>query len=536
MKQLTRTSGILLHPTSCPGPYGIGDLGEVAYRFVDFLVEAGQSLWQILPLGPTGFGDSPYASSSSFAGNPLLISPDKLVEWGDLTPADLADRPDFSIDEVEYDRVIAWKFPLLRKAAGNFLAGADSTRRVDFENFCSDQAGWLDDFALFMVVKEIFDRQIRTEGNFDPITWNTHWDRDIAMRQPAAVKQWQQTHSEVISGQKVIQYYFFRQWVELRSYANQRGIKIIGDLPIYVAPDSADMWANQELFLLDKSGRPTFVAGVPPDYFDEDGQKWGNALYNWEVLAEKEYQWWVERMRATLAMVDIVRIDQFRALEAYWAIPSDETTDVGQWVKGPGEKLFHAFQTALGDDLPIIAEDLGTLTPAVISLRRKFGIPGMKFLQFAFQTDFTNPDMPFNHDHDYVIYTGNHDNNTTRGWYNDLSKEDQQKVRDYLGTDGHDISWDFIRLAMSSVADIAIIPFQDALNLGNEARMNTPGVQGGNWQWRYWPGALDDRLMIDRLRTLTEIYGRQGLTRDETGNLGDWMKGTKIPEPIIKFD
>ncbi len=546
--KFTRSSGILLHPTSLPGPYGIGDLGGAAYQFVDFLVEAGQSLWQVLPLNPTGYGDSPYAALSSFAGNPLLISPDILIEWGDLPASELPPPPIFPANAIDFVQVTAWKIPLLEKAAANFLTGTDSQRQTEFQDFCADQAAWLDDFVLFMVIKEQYDRQ---GGHY--------WDKETALRQPDAMVRWQQEEAEAIAIKKVIQYYFFRQWRELRRYANQRGIKIIGDMPIFVAPgehskrylastkmvddtpflvapDSADVWADPGLFLLDENNQPAVVGGVPPDYFSATGQLWGTPLYNWTAMIEQGFQWWIDRISTTLQLVDIFRIDHFRGFDAYWEIPAQETTAInGQWIKGPGERLFQALQNALGDDLPIIAEDLGVLTPSVVALRQQFGFPGMKVLQFAFDTDATNPDLPINHDHNFVVYTGTHDNDTTRGWFNSRPEHIKHYARLYIGVDGHDINWDFIRLAFSSVADMAIIPLQDVLGLGNEARMNQPGVPEGNWRWRYWPGALDNRPMIDYLRTLTERYGRQGETRDQTGNLGDWLKWTKMPEPTNKI-
>jgi 4-alpha-glucanotransferase len=513
----TRVSGILLHPTSFPGRFGIGDLGNEAYRFVDWLVAAGQKVWQTLALGPTGYADSPYASFSAFAGNPMLINPDRLVEEGDLSLEDLADLPPFPEDHVDFGWVIQHKTDLLRRAARRFFDQASPDRRDQFDGFCHDNRHWLDDFALFMAVKAAHGM----------VTW-TLWEEDIALRRPEALARWSARLADEVLFHKYLQFQFFRQWHALRHYANERGVKMMGDIPIFVAHDSADVWAHPELYYLDERGEPTVVAGVPPDYFSATGQRWGNPLYRWDLMEEQGYTWWIARVRQTFSMVDILRIDHFRGFEAYWEIPASEPTAViGRWVKGPDVKLFHALQSALGD-LPIVAEDLGVVTPEVVALREGFGFPGMKVLQFAFDSDATNPYLPFNFDHKCVIYTGTHDNDTTRGWYNSQSAEIKDKVRLYLGVDGHDISWDMIRLASSSVADIAIIPLQDVLSLGSEARMNRPGDPSGNWQWRYPAGALTETL-AHRLRTLTDLYGRYGLKREGIGNVGDWLDRTVMP-------
>ncbi|MFN8453284.1 MAG: 4-alpha-glucanotransferase [Anaerolineae bacterium] len=509
---LTRSSGILLHPTSFPGPHGIGDLGEAAFHFIDFLVEAKQSLWQVLPLGPTGYGDSPYASFSSFAGNPLLINLDKLVEAGDLELADLAETPPFPLDQVDFGWVIYWKVPLLEKAARNFLVGASAERRAAFDAFCAEQAGWLDDFALFMAVKEHFDQKAQAEEVFGAM-WSNYWDKDIALRKPAAVTRWRKDKAEAIAIKKVLQFYFFEQWGAVRQYANNNGIQIIGDIPIFVAPDSVDVWANRELFFLDKQGQPTVVAGVPPDYFSEGGQLWGNPLYNWKKMAAQGYQWWIERIQATLRLVDIIRIDHFRGFEAYWEVPAgEETAKNGKWVKAPGMEFFETVRQALGD-LPILAEDLGVITPAVEALRDHFEFPGMLILQFAFDVQEAgaaggiNAYLPHNHRRNALVYTGTHDNNTTLGWYRERTPAEQDLIRRYLARPDDDIVWDFIRLALASVARFAIVPFQDALNLDSDARMNTPSVLGGNWSWRYRPEALNPWVST-RLRELVDLYGR----------------------------
>ncbi|MCB0223011.1 MAG: 4-alpha-glucanotransferase [Anaerolineae bacterium] len=510
--EIVRSSGILLHPTSLPGPHGIGDLGDAAYQFVDYLVEAKQTLWQVLPLGPTGYGDSPYASFSTFAGNPLLINLNKLVEQGDLTQEDIADVPDFPVDQVDFGWVIYWKIPLLEKAAKNFIEMADPARKSDFDAFCQEQDVWLDDYALFMAVKEHFDAKAKEEEVFGAM-WSNYWDKDIALRQPAAIERWHKKEAEAIAIHKVLQYYFFQQWSQLRQYANDNGIKIIGDIPIFVAPDSVDVWANPSKFFLDDQGQPTVVAGVPPDYFSATGQLWGNPLYRWDAMAENGFQWWIDRIRSTLNVVDIIRIDHFRGFEAYWEIPADEETAInGQWIKAPGEELFNAVKQALGI-LPILAEDLGVITKEVEALRDEFNFPGMKVLQFAFDAkeagslNAANLFLPHNYGRNCVVYTGTHDNDTTTSWYQERTDEEKDLIRRYLGRPDDDIAWDFIRLALSSVARMAVIPMQDLFSLGSEARMNTPSVLGGNWSWRYREENLDEFTAI-RLRDLTTLYGR----------------------------
>lgn len=510
--ELIRSSGILLHPTSLPGTHGIGTLGEHAYKFVDYLVEAKQSLWQILPLGPTGYGDSPYASFSSFAGNPMLIDVQFLVDTGDLSATDISNVPYFSPDWVDFGRLIPWKMNLLRKAADNFLAHATDAQKASFEEFCESEKSWLNDFTLFMTVKHHFDARARAEGVFGAM-WNNYWDKDIALRKPAAIKRWQHDWADEIAVQKVLQFFFFRQWNALHVYANERGIRIVGDIPIFVAPDSADVWANRELFKLDELGQPTGVAGVPPDYFSATGQLWGNPLYDWKIHAKTNYRWWIERISATLRMVDILRIDHFRGFDAYWEIAAGEKTAMnGRWVKGPGTGFFDAVQSALGD-LPIIAEDLGVVTESVVTLRDEFNLPGMKVLQFAFDAAESgakgakNVFLPHNYSPNAVAYTGTHDNDTTRGWYEKRSDPEKDLVRRYLGRPDHDIAWEFIRLVMASVARFAIVPFQDVLALGSDTRMNTPSVLGGNWMWRFRAEAMNS-WTAGRLREMVDLYGR----------------------------
>ncbi len=511
-----RSSGILLHPTSLPGPLGIGELGQAARQFIDYLVQAKQSLWQVLPLGPTGYGDSPYASFSSFAGNPLLIDLTQLVVWGDLSPDDIADVPQFPVNKVDYGWVIHWKMPLLEKAATTFLAQADPQRRLAFENFCQEQeqAAWLDDYALFMAVKAHFDQKAQTEGVFGAM-WQNYWPRDIALGEPNALQTWRDQKAETIIHQKIWQFYFFQQWQAIRTYAQENGIKIIGDIPIFVAPDSADVWANRDLFYLDEAGQPTVLAGVPPDYFSETGQRWGNPLYDWEKHRAQRYAWWLNRLKATLSLVDMVRIDHFRGFEAYWEIPAAEKTAVnGKWVKAPGHDLFQTIQQELGPDLPIIAEDLGVITPEVEALRETYNLPGMKVLQFAFNLDeakaldASNNFLPHNYTNAHcVVYTGTHDNETTLGWYQSRSDVERDLVRRYLAQTDNDIVWGMIRLVLSSVAVYAIIPLQDILGLDNVGRMNTPSTLGNNWHWRYQENALSTQR-VSRLREMTELYGR----------------------------
>ncbi len=491
-----RTSGVLLHPTSLPGPYGIGDLGEEAYQFIDFLVTARQSLWQVLPLGPTGYGDSPYASFSSHAGNPLLIDLRALYREGDLTAQDLSSLPVLPW-RVDYGQVIATRIPTLRRAATRFYADASPERQDELEQFCREKGHWLDDYALFMALKDAHGGAV----------WNT-WESDLVSRRPEALARAGNELADEIAFHKYVQFQFFKQWTALRRYANERGIRIIGDLPIFVAFDSADVWAHPEVFHLDEAGRPTVVAGVPPDYFSPTGQRWGNPLYRWEVIAADGYRWWIERVRSVLELVDILRIDHFRGFEAYWEIPAEEPTAVkGRWVPGPGIEFFDALRQALGGRLPIIAEDLGMITDAVRELRRRAGLPGMKVLQFAFAEGPDHEYLPHNYTPDCVVYLGTHDNDTTIGWFNTLPPQEREFLLRYLGRDESDIVWALMHLAFMSVADTAIVTAQDLLKLGSEARMNTPGQAGGNWQWRYRPGDLNADV-AGWLGNLTETFGR----------------------------
>ncbi len=491
---MPRTSGILLHPTSLPSAFGIGDLGPEAYKFVDFLAEAGQTLWQVLPLGPTGYGDSPYASYSAFAGNTLLISPEHLVEEGLLDQADLEEQP---FGPVEYGKVNQLNADLLRRAYDRFRTTDEANLRSDFETFARQQSHWLDNYALFRVLKD----------EHDGAAW-TEWDAALVSGADSALE-----------AQKFYQFLFFRQWAALRKYSHEHGIKIIGDFPIFVAHDSADVWTNPELFKLDSSGKPLVVAGVPPDYFSATGQLWGNPIYDWDRMRAEGFKWWIERVRAVFALVDIARVDHFRGFAACWEIPAgDKTAERGKWVETPGRELFNSIRAALGE-LPIIAEDLGVITDDVIALREEFGFPGMRVLQFGFGGDPKKSiDLPHNYVRNVVANTGTHDNDTAAGWFNSVAGEgsmrtarqiDEQRqfCLNYLDTNGEEIHWDFIRAIWASVADRAIAPLQDLLRLGSEARMNLPNSNQGNWTWRYEPGALTAQ-MAQRLRELSHLYGR----------------------------
>ncbi len=503
MASFPRSSGVLLHPTSLPGRYGIGDLGEWAYRFVDWLADHSQSVWQILPLGPTSYGDSPYQTLSAFAGNPNLISLDRLAEEGWLSAADLADAPPFPAEHVDYGWVIAYHSEKLQLASGRFAAsrGAD---HAAFEAWCAENAHWLDDFALFAALKEHHGGRPWVE-----------WPEGEALHEPSALEAARREHAAEIAHHRFCQWVFHRQWDDLKRYANGKGISLIGDIPIFVAHDSADVWANREEYFLDEAGQPTVVAGVPPDYFSPTGQRWGNPLYRWEVMKERGYRWWLARFRATLHMVDAIRLDHFRGLEAYWEIPaSEETAVVGQWVPGPGTHFLSAVREALGE-LPIIAEDLGVITEGVERLRDDFGLPGMKVLQFAWSNP-TNPFLPHNHVPNCVVYTGTHDNNTTLGWWeNEADEKTRAFLTTYLDRDVDEPNWTLIRVGMQSVAHTFVVPMQDVLGLGMEARMNTPGKPSGNWTWRLLPHLLE-RSAGERLKALTWLYQRAPEQRGRT--------------------
>lgn len=501
-----RSSGLLLHPTSLPGRFGIGDLGREAYRFIDFLHDSRQQLWQILPLGPTGHGNSPYMCYSSMAGNPLLISPEILRDQGLLSESDFANLPSFPPDRVDYEKVAEVMTPLLLKAAENFRNHASVEQRQAFDTFCASRAFWLNDYAFFMALK----------GAHDGKSWH-QWEKPIACREPEAIDHWRPQLSSEIFDHKYLQFEFFRQWSNVKRYANDRQISIIGDIPIYVAHDSADVWAQPHNFHLDPDGEPTLMAGVPPDYFSETGQLWGNPIYNWRVMEESGFEWWIQRFKSTLEYVDLVRIDHFRGLSAYWAVNQGEETAMnGEWLEAPGEAFFEKLREELGT-LPILAEDLGVITPDVEALRDRFGFPGMKILQFGFGGDASNPFLPFCYPQNCVVYTGTHDNDTTVGWYQQLEDYERDHLLRYLGyTSSEGIHWDLIRLAFGSVGNQAIVPVQDILGLGTEARMNYPGKPSGNWSWRYQQNDLTKELG-DRLASLTQVCGRVGRQNEGQG-------------------
>ncbi|MBA3449643.1 MAG: 4-alpha-glucanotransferase [Chloroflexia bacterium] len=505
MKRI-RQAGVICHPTSFPGPHGIGDLGEAAFRYVEWLARGSQTLWQVLPLGPIGIGNSPYASPSAFAGNELLISLPWLVGDGLLDAGRLDDPPEFSAVRVDYDAVRAFKQPLLRKSFDRFRRGAVQGMRAAFEDFCVEQNAWLADYALFMALKD----------SYEGVSWSA-WPEDIALRKPDALATARQGLQDQVRFHEFTQFLFHMQWQEVRRYANDRGVRVVGDLPIFVAYDSADVWAHRHLFRLDAQGRPTEVAGVPPDAFTADGQFWGNPVYDWERNAESGYAWWTSRVRSSLRQVDVLRIDHFRAFAASWVVPAGSLTAAsGHWEPGPGRHIFDAMAQALGP-LPLIVEDLGLVTPDVVALRETLRVPGMKVLQFAFDSGPVNDYLPHNYDPLSVVYSGTHDNQTTIGWFRSLSDPVRSNVQRYLGRDGSDIAWDLVRTAQASVADRAMAPLQDVMRLDDDARMNTPGVPAGNWAWRYAPHQLHEGL-ADGLREMTETYGRSGEPKRPRGH------------------
>jgi 4-alpha-glucanotransferase len=492
-----RRSGVLLHPTSLPGRYGVGSFNPGAYTWVDFLDETRQTLWQVLPLGPTGYGDSPYQSFSSFAGNPYLISLEELVQMGLLDQQALDEAPHFPNNKVDYSAIYHWKPPVLRQAADGFAQRATPDQQREFAQFSIEQAHWLDDFALFMALKEVHDGA----------PWH-QWEMALRRRDPNALTAAKERHTAAVHAHKLSQWLFYRQWLRLKDYANAKGIQIIGDIPIFVAMDSADTWTNPHEVFLDEEFHPTVVAGVPPDYFSATGQLWGNPLYRWDVMKGNGYAWWLRRIRAALQLYDIVRIDHFRGFAGYWEVPAGEITAInGQWRKGPGADFFATVKAQLGD-LPIIAEDLGEITPDVIELRDQFGLPGMKVLQFAFSTDASDKFLPHNYERNFVVYTGTHDNDTTVGWYRQSATEhERDHFRRYLRTDGQDPAWGMLDAAFRSVAAITIVPLQDILSLDSGARMNLPGRAEGNWSWRFLPEQITDQVRA-RLRETTLVLGR----------------------------
>jgi len=491
-----RASGVLLHPTSLPGPHGSGDLGDEARHFVDWLVAAGQSLWQILPLAGIGPGNSPYMSNSAFAGNVLLIDLNELHRQGWLEAADLVPAEGLQTSRVNFAAMYPFRMERLARAAATFAREGSAEQRADHDAFAQEHASWLGDYALFMALCE-------------SLGWRDwcEWPAELAQRQPLALAKAQAEHAERIAFWKFCQWRFYRQWRELKAYANQRGVQIIGDTPIFIAYLSAEVWANQHLFELDASGRATVVAGVPPDFFSATGQRWGNPLYRWSEHAKDGYAWWVERVRRTFELVDIVRIDHFRGFAGYWEIQASEpTAERGRWVSGPGEALFKAIAKALGP-MPIIAEDLGVITPDVDALRKKFGFPGMRILQFAFASDASDRFLPHNYEPDTVVYTGTHDNDTAAGWWATATDHERHFARGYLATDGHDMAWTLIRAACASVADTAVHPMQDVLALPTDSRMNYPGQREGWWEWRFEWGQVHP-WHAHRLSELCRYYSR----------------------------
>ena len=493
---MKRKSGVLLPVASLPSPYGIGSFSKEAYTFIDQLEHAGQSYWQILPLGPTGYGDSPYQSFSTFAGNPYFIDLEALQNMGWLTKEE-CDSYDFGNNacEIDYYKLNQSRNELLKKA---FERG-NISENIEFWNFCKEEEKWLNDYCLYVVIKKVF------EGK----SW-IEWEEDIRFRKEEAVRQYMEKYEEEVLFHKFLQFLFIKQWKNLKSYANERGIKIIGDIPIYVAFDSADTWSKPELFQLDERRNPTAVAGCPPDAFSDTGQLWGNPLYKWSYHRNTRYEWWIRRMESMGKLYDIVRIDHFRGFDEYYSIPyGHDTAQYGVWEKGPGMEFFHALKENIGET-EIIAEDLGFLTPSVFQLLEETGFPGMKVLQFAFGSREDGHYLPHNYSNNTVVYTGTHDNNTTKDWYQNLSEYEKEFVQEYLGMESlepKEAVWGIIRLAMGSVAKRCIVPIQDYLEKGGEARINEPSTLGGNWTWRMENGELT-KTQLKKIKTLTQLYGR----------------------------
>lgn len=492
-----RSCGTLVHPTSFPGKYGIGDFGNEARVFIDFLKDTNQTIWQVLPLTPTGYGNSPYASYSAFAGNVYLISPDILVKKGLITPAEAKQAELPSGTTVLYDQAFSKKDKLLESASDRFYENLSKEEEKNFKAFKKENKKWLDDYVLFMACAIQYNKQ----------PWNT-WDADIAQRKPAAIKSYKAKFADRIKRIYWMQYEFNNQWVDLKKYANDNGIRVIGDIPIFVDHNSSDVWANPEYFEVDEKGNRKLVAGVPPDYFSETGQLWGNPQYNWETLEKDGFSWWVDRFKHMFKTCDAIRVDHFRGFDEYWEVAAEEETAInGRWVKGPGEKLFDTILEKCGE-LPILAEDLGFVTEGVEKLRDKYAFPGMKIIQFAFDSDSSNSFLPHNYPQNCVTYTGTHDNDTTIGWFHSAPEQEKHNARTYTRSDGSNISWEFIRLGMLSVADQAIFPLQDYMNLGGEHRMNFPGKPSGNWQWRY-TNQMFAQVDREQIRFLVDLSNRK---------------------------
>jgi 4-alpha-glucanotransferase len=513
--QLPRASGVLLHPTSLPSPYGIGELGPAAQQFIDFLAATSQQFWQVLPLGPTGYGNSPYMCYSAIAGNPLLISLDVLCHSNLLSWESVEGLKHLPHDRVDFDAVIAAKMPLLWQASQTFKATATAVQLAAFKAFCTAKAHWLDDYALFMSLKAAHQGKPWYE-----------WERPIATRDPAAMQRSRTELADDIYFHQYLQFEFFQQWSAIKQYATANRVQIIGDIPIYVAHDSADVWSNPANFCLDSSGAVAQMAGVPPDYFSETGQLWGNPVYDWAYLQSQGFAWWIGRFEAMLDFVDWIRIDHFRGFEAYWSVPAGEETAIdGTWIEAPGDAFFTALDQKLGQ-LPILAEDLGVITPEVEALRDKFEFPGMRVLHFAFGSDPGNAFLPFNYVRNCIVYTGTHDNDTTIGWWEKLADWERNNALIQMGAIGHEgIHWDLMRSAMSSIANLCILPMQDILGLGGDARMNFPGVPTGNWAWRYHEDQIYEEI-THRLDTFTHRFGRapepiepELVVEDESGTI-----------------
>jgi 4-alpha-glucanotransferase len=494
---LPRTAGILLHPTSLPGPFGNGDIGPSARAWVDFLADAGLSVWQILPLSPTGYGDSPYQCLSDFAGNTLLISLEDASADGLLTAAEVSDHPPFPEGAADFEGTFSFKTRLFQEAYRRLLSGSVPRLQDEYRQYRESEKAWLDDFGLFLALKRAHQGRPWWE-----------WDKDLGLYHPEAVRRAREALGSAVEEIAFEQFLFARQWAALRRYARERGISILGDLPVFCALDSVDVWSAKENFQLDGDGRPTVMAGVPPDYISRTGQLWGNPIFRWDVLQSDGFAWWIRRARAALRWSDIVRLDHFRGYVKYWAVPAGRSTaEVGWWMPGPGEELFQRLRESLGG-MPFVAEDLGVITRDVIALRERFELPGMRVLQFAFDGERDNPFLPHRYTRRTVVYTGTHDNDTTAGWYRSLTPEERTRVDRYRGkSEERGVAWDFLRLAWASVAETAVCPLQDVLELGSEARMNYPGRPEGNWRWRFRRQDLHPELS-SRLRDLTDCYGR----------------------------
>jgi len=511
--EFIRSSGIILHPTSLSGPFGIGDLGPSAIHWLDFLVNSELGLWQIQPLGPTGYGNSPYQCFSAFAGNTNLISPILLVEDGLISLEEVENHPHFSNKKVDFNRVTRWKDKILHLAFNNYRKSNPSSLKIDFDSFCQNQAFWLEDYTLFMTIKETHKK----------VAWD-QWPDELRFRNQESLDKFRKKNAKKILFQMFKQFLFFKQWETLHAYAHSKNICIVGDIPLFISFDSADVWKYPELFDLDENRESRVVAGVPPDYFSLTGQLWGNPQYRWSVHKQTNYQWWLQRFQKTLEMVDIVRLDHFRGFSGYWEVKAGmPTAREGRWVKGPGAAFFEAIEKSLGK-LPVIAEDLGLISADVIEILNRFDFPSMRVLQFAFSTDANNPFLPHNYPINCVAYTGTHDNAPSKGWFQDLSHKEMDFCRQYLKSDAKHIAWDLIRGIWTSAAVFAFAPIQDFLELGNKARMNFPGTLGDNWTWRIHPNALTDKLAI-RIKEINQLYGRSNLS------------GPKPPPlPIIDYE